>query len=99
MVHAAAEKVISTIPADTRAKAEQSLVKNLSLLRGVSLKATSKIHRFKPSASLTSAIQWVAEQEQQGIHTLDFTLIFDSGSAMNFQQGSYKEFEALDDED
>jgi len=90
-------KVLSSVPADTRAKAEKSLVKNLSMLRGVSLKATSKIHRFKPSVSLQGSLQWLADQEQQGIHTLDFTLIFDNGSAMNFQQGVFHEFE--DDEE
>jgi len=94
-----AEGVISTIPTDTYGKIKSYKVKDMSILRGVSLKATSKIHKFKPPVLLEEALRWLLEQEQQTVQNLDFSFIFENSCALHFHKGKFLEFDDLTDED
>jgi len=91
-------KIIASVPEKVRDTIKGWKVKDMSILRGVSLKATSKIHRFKPTVTFEEALKWLCDTDS-GTQNLDFTFIFDNGSAIMFQQGKYLEFEHDDDDE
>jgi len=70
----------------------------MSVLKGVSLKATSRIHKFDSPVSLENALEWLDEQ-YKGMQNLDFTFIFQNDSSILFEKGSFTEFDNMDDED
>jgi len=88
----------ATVPESVQKKIKTWKVKDMSILRGVSLKATSKIHRFKPTVSFEDALKWLCESDP-ATQNIDFTFIFDNGSAIMFQHGQFFEFENDDEDD
>ena len=49
-------------------------------------RATSKMHRFKPSVTLSEALQWADSEESSN----DVTFVFENENSLRFEENQFK---------
>jgi len=91
------KKLLATIPEATYKKVQEVNVKQVTILKGVSLKSTGFTHKFVPPASLLDATMWLVQQHGQQVFKLDFTFLFGNNNGLIFEKGTYTEFDDFDD--
>eukprot|EP01110_Echinostelium_bisporum_P008474 TRINITY_DN30824_c0_g1_i1.p1 TRINITY_DN30824_c0_g1~~TRINITY_DN30824_c0_g1_i1.p1 ORF type:complete len:101 (-),score=1.35 TRINITY_DN30824_c0_g1_i1:43-345(-) len=94
-----ARATYETVPPEVIKANETSMIKNMSMLKGRSLKATSQIHRFKPPVSLLESLQWIYSAEGSEVANIDFIVIYENGNSIEFEEATFKHYESMDGDD
>ena len=81
-------------PVHSRPSAPPSLTPFPLLFHPVLSMGTSKMHKFKPSVSVSQALQWFVEYG-----AADASLLFDNNCSAIFERATFAEFEDVREED
>jgi len=92
-----AHKLLASIPESVSATISKDKVRQVTILKGVNLKATGFTHKFAPPVSLLEASTWLVKQNGQQVFTLDITFLFTNNNGLIFLNGTYAEFDDFDD--